>query len=137
MMLRQALRFGLIGSLATLLHLVTGALLIHSGCSPLLANAVSFLIAFTVGFWGHANYSFADQNSDLTIAIKRFSVVALVGFLLNETLFAILLSQTHLRPVHALILTTGFAALFTFLFSRNWAFRVPTDDQPIKLGRPQ
>lgn len=72
MMLHQFLRFGLVGGLATLVHLLVGTTLIHSGWPALTANPVSFLIAFVVSFMGHFGFSFSDQQNDVTTSLKRF-----------------------------------------------------------------
>ena len=64
MIFRQLLRFGLVGALATLVHMLIGATLIHSGWPALGANPVSFVIAFVVSFMGHYGFSFSDQEVD-------------------------------------------------------------------------
>ena len=53
MMWRRVLKFGLIGALATLVHIIIGAILIQSGQPPLIANALAFATAFLVSFVGH------------------------------------------------------------------------------------
>lgn len=125
MILKQVLRFGMVGALATLVHIVIGATLIHSGWPALWANAMAFLIAFVISFMGHFGFSFVEQASDLPTSLKRFGAVALGGFIFNETLLALLLHMSNVPPTLALILTTGLTATGTFILSRNWAFRPP------------
>lgn len=126
MILRQFLRFGIVGALATLVHIVIGATLIHSGWPALWANAMSFLIAFMISFMGHFGFSFVDLAGDLLTSLKRFSAVAVCGFAFNETLLALLLRLSDVSPIAALTLTTALTAIGTFIFSRNWAFRPPS-----------
>lgn len=121
----QMLRFGLIGALATFVHMVIGFLLIQSNWQPLTANAVAFAIAFSVSFIGHLGYSFADQNAGLSSSLWRFAVVGAVGFGCNETLLAGLLSLDAFSGTVALFISTGSAAVLTFMLSRTWAFRNP------------
>ena len=123
MILRQFLRFGIVGALATLVHVIVGATLIHSGWPALWANAMSFIIAFMISFMGHFGFSFVEQAGDLLTSLKRFGAVAACGFAFNETLLALLLYTSHVSPIAALIFTTGLTAVITFIFSRNWAFR--------------
>ena len=87
-MLSQFLRFGLVGALATLVHMLIGAILIHSGWSALAANPISFLIAFVVSFMGHYGFSFSDQSCDVATSLKRFALVAVGGFAVNEGILA-------------------------------------------------
>lgn len=132
-MLQQMLRFGLIGVLATLVHMVIGFVLIQSGWQPLNANMVAFCIAFLVSFVGHLGFSFADQNTSLFNALWRFFIVALAGFAVNETLLTILLSLGSLSDTTALFASTSCAAALTFLLSRTWAFRAPKNGSAVSI----
>ena len=137
MMFHQFLRFGIVGALATLVHMLIGATLIHSGWPALAANPLSFLIAFAVSFMGHYGFSFSDQEKDVHTSLKRFALVACAGFVVNEVLLAILIWTARLPDIAALILSTGVAAIITFFASRNWAFRKLTKDPAptIRLGQ--
>ncbi len=123
MILTQAIRFGLIGILATLVHMAVGSGLIHLGVTALIANVGAFCVAFVVSFSGHYRYSFAGHSASVTGALKRFMVVALLGFLLNEAILAVLTLGDLARPTPALLISTSFAAASTFVLSRVWAFR--------------
>lgn len=123
MMWTQIARFGMVGLLATFVHMVIGFLLIQSGWQPLTANMIAFGIAFLVSFVGHLGFSFADQDANPASALWKFAVVAVLGFICNETLLAALLSQKFLSDMTALCLSTAAAAVLTFSLSRIWAFR--------------
>lgn len=122
MIVQQLFRFGLVGMLATVLHMIVGATLIHASWPPLLANLVSFLIAFLVSFMGHYGFSFPDHTQSLGTSLGRFVLVASGGFIVNETLLAGLLHFSPLAPVWCLVVSTATAAVVTFTASRNWAF---------------
>lgn len=125
MMWNQMMRFGVVGALATFVHMVIGFLLIGSGWHPLSANLIAFATAFLVSFIGHLGYSFADQEVNPTHAFRRFAVVALTGFICNEALLFILILTSILSASIALWVSTIFAAALTFSLSRTWAFRAP------------
>ena len=122
-MWKQMLRFGIVGVLATFVHMVNGYLLIQAGLHPLLANLLAFAIAFLVSFIGHLEFSFAGEDVAPSSALRKFAVVALVGFGCNEAMLITLLSQSALADTIALWVSTGFAAIVTFALSRAWAFR--------------
>ena len=122
-MWKQMLRFGMVGVLATFVHLVIGFLLIHSNWEPLIANMLAFAVAFLVSFAGHLGFSFSDQDVSSSDALWKFAVVALVGFGCNETLLAVLMSFGFLSDTIALCVSTACAAILTFILSRTWAFR--------------
>ena len=123
MIFRQLLRFGLVGALATLVHMLIGVTLIHSGWPALGANPVSFVIAFVVSFMGHYGFSFSDQEVDIVTSLKRFSIVACGGFIANEALLAVLVWSGGVPQILALVFSTGTAAVGSFFASRNWAFQ--------------
>lgn len=122
MMLRQLLRFSLIGALATVLHMAVGVTLIHAGWSPLLANVFSFLVAFLVSFMGHYGFSFPGHGMTLSTSLKRFVLVAVCGFMVNETLLAGLVRFSSIPGIWCLIISTSTAAILTFAASRSWVF---------------
>lgn len=122
-MLRQALKFGVVGLLATAVHVMVGVLLIGLGWSAAFANPAAFATAFLVSFVGHFYVSFADQNSPKWQALRRFALVACLGFLCNQAILASVLATGFVPAAFALALSTLFAAAVTFVLSRRWAFR--------------
>ena len=121
-LLAQASRFGVVGLAATGLHFLLALLLIKLGIHALLANFGAFCGAFILSYLGHAHWSFRDQNHSRHSSIERFIIISGMGFLVNETLFAVLLSRTPLPHELALALTLVTVAGATFLFLRHWAF---------------
>lgn len=121
-LLAQATRFGLVGLAATGLHFCLALLFIRLGIHPLLANFLAFCGAFILSYLGHAHWSFRDQDHSRHSSLKRFMIISGMGFLVNESLFAILLARTHLPHEFALALTLATVAGATFLLSRHWAF---------------
>ncbi len=125
MMWQQLVRFGMVGVLATCVHMVIGYLLIHSNWHPLSANMIAFATAFMVSFIGHLAFSFADQDTSVSSAFWKFMIVALIGFAFNEALLVVLLSLGVLSGILALCASTSSAAVVTFILSKTWAFRAP------------
>lgn len=122
-MARQLLRFGIVGALATLVHLIIGFLLIKSGWAAPKANFAAFALAFFVSFGGHLGYSFADQAAPLSAALWRFAIVSGVGFCVNQAALIWLLHHSTLPETGAIVLSTLGAATVTFCLSKAWAFR--------------
>ena len=134
-MLAQALRFGLIGVLATLVHMIVGVTLIDAGWPALVANVAAFAIAFSVSFMGHFGYTFPDHAVDPARALGRFAAVACGGFAVNESLLALLIRSHLVAQMPALVLATATAAALTFIASRNWAFRGRAGLRPPGAGK--
>ena len=105
------------------MHLVMGSALIHFGVAPQTANPVAFAVAFCVSFAGHFGYSFAGSGAPIWRAASRFALVAIAGFVVNQTILVILLSSGRLTPIPSLLVSTCFAVAVVFLLSKFWAFR--------------
>lgn len=119
----RLLRFGIAGSLAALVHLaLVVALVERAGLSPLQANVAGFGMAFLVSYGGQRYFTFADGGSPHQRALPRFLIVATAGWLLNQSLFALLLACTPLPYPLALGLVLALVAALTFLLARRWVF---------------
>jgi putative flippase GtrA len=117
--------FVVVGCTAALVHLgVVWAMVEQLRVPPLAANVLAFCVAFCVSFLGHHGLSFAAQNAPRGRAAARFLLVALLGFVLNETLYAILL-RLGWDYRFALVLVLGLVAVCTFVLARLWAFAGP------------
>ena len=55
-------------------------------------------------------------------ALRRFAVVAVAGFLVNEASYAALLQETTIDYRIALWLVLGAVAVLTWVAARDWAF---------------
>ncbi len=119
----QIVRFGLVGASAFALHWTSVVTILNfADLSPLVANCFGFLLAFALSYFGHKNWTFAARNQPHATSLRRFSMVSLAGFLINESSYAVLLNHTSLSYRQGLVIALGVAAMSTFLLSRFWAF---------------
>lgn len=121
-MIAQLARFGVIGVAAMAVHWCMVAILVPLGLAPLIANIIAFCIAFNVSFFGHHHWTFATGDSQRN-TFKRFLGVAVLGFVVNEFMYSLLLKFTGLDYRVALFIVLTAVAGLTFLLSRLWAFR--------------
>jgi len=119
---REVVAFGAVGGTAFLVHFAVVAVAVPLGVAPLLANVFGFLAAFAVSFVGHARWSFPADGRPVAAALKRFAVVAVSGFVLNESAYAVLLRTTSLDYRLALFIVLCAVAGLTWLAGRYWAF---------------
>ena len=122
-MLRQALRFGIVGIIATLVHMLVGGGLILAGIPAPRANVIAFSVAFAVSFIGHFRYSFAGTSTKIGKALIKFSIAALCGFAVNQSLLLYFVNILGVPDLVSLILSTALAAGVVFVISKFWAFR--------------
>ncbi|MDV6319650.1 GtrA family protein [Chromohalobacter sp. HP20-39] len=117
-----AARFGLVGGIATAVHLLVAGVLLGfwSEMSEFAANLMAFLAAFQVSLIGHRRITFRRRGR-----ARRFFLVAALGFALNNGVLAALLAVTPLSGFLAVAIATLMVPVLTYLASRFWAFREP------------
>lgn len=121
---KRFLRFITVGTAATGVHYVAAIAFVASGIfSPRAANVAGFLCAFSVSFLGQWNWTFDDSRAPLGRALPAYFLVALSSFLLNASLFELLLRRTALPYYISLALVLSAVTAVTFLASHFWAFR--------------
>lgn len=121
---RRILVFVAVGSAAALVHWFTVVALVHTvHAAPLAANVAGWAVAFCVSFAGQAGLTFRDQGAPLARAARRFLLVSLGGFAVNEASYALLLRFSRWRYDLLLALVLLGVAALTYLLSRHWAFR--------------
>jgi putative flippase GtrA len=119
---REIVVFAIVGLAAFAVHFTVVSLLVPAGLPPLVANVVAFFSAFSVSFFGHNRWTFPAPGIERPAALKRFFVVATLGFAGNETLYWVLLTFTALSYQIALLIVLTIVATSTMLFSKYWAF---------------
>jgi len=87
------------------------------------ANAVGFIVAFFVSFFGHRCLSFQDAGTGVGQSLARFAPTAIAGVIVTEAVFALLLRGALWPSWLALFTAMLVAAAQTFVLSRYWAFR--------------
>lgn len=123
MVIRQALRFAVVGGAATVVHYVTAlALVTAGGWPPRWANLGGFVVAFAVSFLGQWKWTFGAADAPARRALPAYFAVAVSSFLLNAALFELLLRYAPLPYYVSLALVLGTVAALTFVLSRKWAF---------------
>ena len=81
-----------------------------------------FLLAFQVSHLGHHRFTFSAAEAPVARSRRRFFLVALSSFLVNEVLYALLLRFTDLDYRVALAIVLVAVAVLTFVSARQWAF---------------
>ena len=116
-------RFGIVGAVATLVHLSCARLLVaRAGWDPYLANLTAFGCAFVVSFVGQYRWTFRSRRRPGS-AFRRFLGVSVGAFLLS-TLGLYLLLRVTAQPAPAAVSLAALSIpVFTYLLNRLWVFR--------------
>ena len=116
-------RFLVIGGSAAAVHwLVVLAVVSQTGMEPLIANIIAFLCAFSVSYFGHKNWTFEARDQAHGPAAVKFFTVAVTGFCINESVYALLLKGMHIHYLIGSAVAIVTAAVSTYVLSQSWAF---------------
>jgi putative flippase GtrA len=119
----QFIRFGLTGGLASLVNYVLVILLVEfTRIHPLDANIIGFSCGFVVSFVGNRYWTFPGTRRTMSSALPRFFLLAAINFILNQSLFYLLLRFTKLHYTLSLLLVIITLAFFTYFLSKFWVF---------------
>jgi putative flippase GtrA len=119
---REFAAFTTVGTAAAGVNLAVVATTVPLGVAPLLANLLGFCVSFVLGFIGHARWSFPAAGRPIGTALRRFAVLSVLGFGLNEAAYAGTLSFTALDYRVALVAVIAGLGLLKLLASKHWAF---------------
>lgn len=118
----QLMRFGVIGVIAAITHYCIAIFLTDTHVAAAWANLVAFVIAFWVSYFGHRYFSFDAGDVSHQQTLPRFILVAVFGFILNESLLLLMLHFTKISMALGLPFIILLTAMFTFILSRQFAF---------------
>lgn len=118
------LYFIAVGCAAGLTHMTVVALLVEVfGWLPQISNVPAFCVAFCVSASGHSRLTFPQPPAQRAEACRRFAVLALSSFTVNQTMYAYaldLFGADLYLPILGVVVVV--VAAFTFTMSRIWAF---------------
>ena len=119
---KQIFKFGIVGGVSTLVSSATFLLLADSfKITPLLANFLAFLFAFSISYLGHSRWTFENQQHSREKLIK-FLMVSLLGLTINSFFVWLLMHLLH-QPAFVTILPMIFLTpLFVFFVNKVWIF---------------
>lgn len=126
----QVYRFGIVGIIATTLHVSVFAFCIEVYAVPaLVANLIAYGVAFTFGFSGHLYWTFSHAGQHTrqywkTTALK-YLTVSLIGLCLNSAVVHLVVNILGLSYMYAIALMVTLVPGTTFLLSKFWAFAAP------------
>ncbi len=119
----MAARFGVVGVVATIVHVIIVSILLwQTSWHILLTNTIAFFIAFWISFAGNYIWTFHSSGSPKA-AMARFLLISISAFLVNTIILKTILDAGLLPPISATILSAIAIPVITFTASRFWAFQ--------------
>lgn len=127
-LLAQAIRFGIVGFLVTVVHIV-----VFIGCieilniAPLWANFPAFMVALASGFIGHFTWTFRIHcrgfQYNWKALILKFLLVSFVGLGLNTLVVYLVVNLLGHPYMYAVLLMVSVVPAIMFLLQKYWTFK--------------
>lgn len=120
-LLRQSVRFGLVGGVNTSIGLAAiYTLMFFLGAGTVLANVIGYAVGFTVSFTLNRKWTFSSAQPVAHVLPKYF-LMAVFSYLLN---LGVVVSATHflVNPYLAQLLGVGVCTVCMFLGCRWFVF---------------
>ena len=121
-MLRQLIKFSLVGVLNTAIHVGVFNLLFYF-MQYLLAQSIGFLFAVTNSYYINKKWTFKSRDRDVKREFTRFMIVNLVSLSVNLGCLAALVELYHFNPRVAQLLTVVVSLAVNFTGNKFWTFR--------------
>jgi putative flippase GtrA len=119
----QALRFGTVGLLGTLINLaVYGAFVADAGLAPPVAAIAGFLVAASHNHLLNRVWTFADRDAPYLPQGARFLAISLVALAINLAVLRALIAA-GLGHLSAQLLGIAAATPVSFAMNRAWTFK--------------
>ena len=118
---RRLLRFGIIGIMITLLHVIVAIGLIRAAhAAPALANAIAFAIATSASYIVNTFWSFSSGVTHQNV--RRYLVVSLLGCAIASLVSGLAdkLGQNYWIGILAVV---AIVPALTFIAHQHWTYR--------------
>lgn len=115
-------RFGIVGVLATLTHVVVVAgMSFTTTLHPVAMNSIAFCIAFLVSAFGHMRFTFQFKGNHF-IALVKFLIVAITSLGISNFVLYGFVKSSLLKVNIAQAIAILIVPVLSFLASKLWAF---------------
>ncbi len=125
-MLKQFIRFGIVGVINTSLDFVIYAFLtrlfLFFDEHYLIANLISFSIATVNSYIFNKYWTFKDNSKQHKIQYTKFYLVSLCGLILTQTILYILV-ELGLYDLLAKAIAVGVVLFWNFFVNKFWTFK--------------
>ena len=115
-------RFGLVGILATLVHIGFAFIAKYVWqVSPQMANSLGFSLAFLISYTGHLRFTFQKRRSK-RIYLQRFLVLSIASFFLSSAIVYVVTTLGGGSFALAIGIVAISIPILSYIFAKFWVF---------------
>jgi len=128
-LVKQFIKFGIVGVSNTLVHLAIYYVLVLLGVHHLLANAVGFVISVLNAYYWNNKYVFKTEKSGTFRKIAKVYTTYGITFLLSTGLLFLMVDIIGISYLIAPLINIAITMPINFLMNKFWAFRQRDNDK--------
>lgn len=120
----KVISYGFVGVIGTVVHFSTMVGMVELlEADPVFSSLVGFILTVVLSFFLNKKYTFKSTSRDSTKLFVKYSMVSVIGFLLN---FVIMYTTVHILTLHysigQIIVVIGIP-ITNFLLNNYWTFQ--------------
>lgn len=117
-------RYGLVGILATLVHVGTFTFLVEAlGFTPVIASVPSFVLAMLSAYIVNYSWTFTSSGAHL-VQLPKYVTVSAICFCLNVAITYLVVNVFSFWYPIALLMVVSVIPALSFSMNKLWTFRV-------------
>lgn len=121
-MLRQFLKYAVVGAVGTAAHYAVLVTLVqYGGLSPSFATTIGFCVGAVINYALNIRFVFASTHRHRD-ALPKFFALATAGALVNYLIVALLTRQLAVHYLIAQVVATSVVLVCNYLANRAWTF---------------
>lgn len=121
---KRWVRFGLVGTIATISYYLLGFLFVTIlGWPLLLGNGAAYLLSFVVSYLGQSRWTFGVKGQPGRRLVK-YAAAQLFGLGFNTCIIEAC-SRMHISYELSMLIATALVPVAVYLLCKYWVFRTP------------
>jgi putative flippase GtrA len=120
----QFIKFNLVGIVNTGLTYLIYSGLVYLGLNYLVALILEYVVGIIFSFFLNKTFTFRVRNSSTWGMFFRMVAVYLIALAVNVGLLRLAVGYWGLNPYFSQVIALGFVSILTFVFQRNFVYRV-------------
>ncbi|MBX4260782.1 GtrA family protein [Clostridium estertheticum] len=122
-LVKQFIKFGIVGLSNTLISLATYYILIYFGINYIVANTVGFIISVLNAYYWNSKFVFKKSSkASLKPLLKTFMAYG-TTFLLSTILLVVMVNYLKISNIIAPVLNLIITIPLNFVLNKFWAFK--------------
>lgn len=121
--IKQFLKFGIVGVSNTLISLIIYYTLVYFKCNYIIANAIGFIISVLNAYYWNKHYVFKNKNQSKLKEIIKVYFSYGITFVLSTVLLYEMVDVLHVSKYIAPIINLCITVPLNFILNKLWAFK--------------